>query len=111
MAENDAVQETLRAIVKKLLDGYAPSKVVFFGSRVNGTPKRDSDIDLLIIKETKDRFIDRWFAVQKLLTGIHGTYPVDTLVLTPKEVANRLTVGDQFIQEIMDKGVVLYGGA
>ena len=105
------IRETLRAILERLLDGYAPSKVIFFGSYVDGTPRTDSDIDLLIVKETKERFIDRWVTVQKLLTGVHGTHPVDTLVLTPLEIEGRLAAGDQFIHEIINRGEVLYGGA
>jgi len=111
MAASDEIRGTLQAILKRLLEGYAPSKVILFGSHANGTPQEDSDIDLLIVKETKDRFIDRWVTVQKLLTGVHGTYPVDTLVLTPEEIESRLAVGDQFIHDTIDKGELLYGGA
>ena len=110
MAEDGEIRGTLQAILKRLLDGYTPSKVIFFGSYANGMPQRDSDIDLLIVKETKERFIDRWVTVQKILTGVHGTYPVDTLVLT-EEIKGRLAAGDRFIQDIIDKGEVLYGGA
>jgi len=33
---------------------------------------------------------------------------VETLVLTPQEIAHRLTIGDQFIAEILQKGKVVY---
>ena len=63
---------------------------------------------MLIIKETSERFIDRWVEVQRILTGMHRSIPVETLVLTPQEVEKRLAIGDQFIEEIMEKGEVLY---
>jgi hypothetical protein len=34
--------------------------------------------------------------------------PLETLVLTPQEVARRLAIGDQFLAEILDKGEILY---
>lgn len=34
--------------------------------------------------------------------------PFAPLVLTPREVEERLVLGDQFIEEIMTKGEVLY---
>jgi predicted nucleotidyltransferase len=87
---------------------YAPQKVVLFGSYAYGTPGPDSDIDLLIIKETPERFIDRWVMVQRILTGMHQSLPVETLVLTPEEIQRRLTIGDHFIREILEKGEILY---
>jgi hypothetical protein len=34
--------------------------------------------------------------------------PIDVLVRTPEEIAKRLSMGDTFIREILEKGVVLY---
>ena len=69
------VEETTKSIVRKILDrlvsDYAPEKVILYGSYAHGNPDRDSDIDLLIIKETTERFIDRWVTVQQILTGTH----------------------------------------
>lgn len=102
------IKKVIQSIIQKLIAEYAPRKVILFGSHAYGDPETDSDIDLLIIKETKDRFIDRWVTVQRILTGTHPKVPVETLVLTPEEVENRLAVGDQFIAEILKEGEVLY---
>jgi predicted nucleotidyltransferase len=98
----------IQRMLEKLLAEYAPEKVVLFGSYAYGTPRAESDIDLLIIKETSERFLDRWVTVQRILTGMHRTLPVETLVLTPQEIQQRLAVGDQFIADILAKGKVLY---
>lgn len=108
MAEAKAVKDTIRKILDKLVTGYAPQKVILYGSYAYGKPDRDSDIDLLIIKETTERFIDRWVTVQQILTGTHPSIPVETLVLTPQEMEKRLAIGDQFVEEIINKGEVLY---
>jgi len=98
----------IQNILEKLLADYTPEKVILYGSHAYGKPDRDSDIDLLIIKETSERFIDRWVTVQQILTGTHPSIPVETLVLTPQEMERRLAIGDQFVEEIINKGEVLY---
>lgn len=101
-------EKIVNKILDLLVDQYHPIKVILFGSYVNGNPDDDSDIDLLIIKETKDSFIERWTTVGSILAGAHPSIPVDTLVLTPKEIKKRISIGDQFIIEIMEKGKLLY---
>ncbi|GAI96927.1 unnamed protein product [marine sediment metagenome] len=108
MAETKALKDTIQKILDKLVTDYAPQKVILYGSYAYGKPDRDSDIDLLIIKNTSERFIDRWVTVQQILTGTHPSIPVETLVLTPQEMEKRLAIGDQFVEEIINKGEVLY---
>ncbi len=98
----------IQDILEKLLADYAPEKVILYGSYAYGKPDRDSDIDLLIIKETTERFFDRMFTVRRILTDPGRSVPVEPIVLTPKEVSRRLVIGDQFIAEIMEKGNILY---
>ena len=102
------IREIIQDILKKLLAGYAPQKVILFGSYASGKPHAGSDIDLLIIKETSERFIDRWVTVRRLLSDPERTVPLETLVLTPQEVSKRLAIGDQFLAEIIETGEILY---
>ena len=82
--------------------------MILFGSHAYGSPQPDSDIDLLIIKETSDGFMDRWVTVRRILSDRDRTVGLDTLVVTPRELSTRLRIGDQFLREIVDKGQVLY---
>ncbi len=108
MSESGNYRKVIGRIVRRLVAEYAPQKVILFGSSVAGRQSVDGDIDLLIIKETSQRFVDRWTTVQRILTGTHRSIPVDTLVLTPQEVEERLAIGDQFIAAILEEGEVLY---
>ena len=101
-------EELVQRVVEKLVSGYAPQKVVLFGSYAYGTPDRDSDIDLLIIKDTEERFFARLSRVRATVSGTHKGVPFDPLVLTTDELEARLRIGDQFIQEILEKGQILY---
>jgi predicted nucleotidyltransferase len=105
---SEEIRSAIQRILLKLIAGYTPQKVILFGSQAYGAPDRDSDIDLLIIKETAGRFIDRWVEVQRILAGTHRGLAVDTFVLTPLELENRLAIGDQFMSEILKNGEVLY---
>ena len=98
----------IRRVLQRLVAEYAPRRVILYGSYARGEPGPDSDIDLLIVKETSARFLDRWTSVQRILSGTHHAIPVDALVLTPEELEARLARGDLFLAEILEKGEVLY---
>lgn len=108
MVREREAREVIQHIVDKLLAEYAPQKVILFGSYAYGNPRPDSDIDLLVVKETSERFIERWVTVRRILSDPERTLPLETIVLTPEEVSRRLAIGDQFLAEIMEKGEVLY---
>lgn len=103
-----ATKTELDKIIKQLVDSYRPEKILLFGSYAYGEPHADSDLDILIIKRTSDRFIDRLINVRRIVSDPERSIPFDPIVLTPDEVAERLAIGDQFIEEIVKKGEVLY---
>lgn len=95
-------------IVEKLKKKYNPLKVILFGSYAHGNPTDDSDIDLFILKNTDESRVDRFVHVKRIVYDPSRTVPVSPLVYTPDEVETRLKMGDDFIEEILQKGVVLY---
>ncbi len=99
------------ALVSRIVDEYDPRQVILFGSHAYGEPDSDSDIDLFILKETTERFIDRWTRVQMILAGHCKSVAVDTFVLTPSEVQDRLDQGDQWLEEILHRGITVYDHA
>ncbi|MGH7410273.1 MAG: nucleotidyltransferase domain-containing protein, partial [Candidatus Methylomirabilis sp.] len=79
-------EQEIDRIVRRIAEGYQPIKVILFGSHAYGEPTADSDIDLLIVKETADRFIDRWVAVRELIADPKRRTPVEPIVVTPDEL-------------------------
>ena len=96
-------------IVKKIVIEYSPQKVILFGSYAYGHPDEESDLDLLVIKDTDKRPIERWTDIKRILRDRNRTISVTPIVYTPKELQERLVLGDFFIQEVLEKGKVLYG--
>ncbi|BAM00638.1 MULTISPECIES: nucleotidyltransferase domain-containing protein [Caldilinea] len=104
----DEIQDTLQQIVRCLIEAYRPQQIVLFGSLAYGEPDADSDIDLLIIRETDEPPLARRIRVRQLVADPERRVPFSPLVLTPEELAHRLTLGDPFYLEIMRRGKVLY---
>lgn len=99
-------EEALSTIVQRLVPALNPHKIIVFGSYVYGTPSPDSDLDLLVVMDTRARPVDRYLSVSRLLRP--RPFPLDILVKTPEEIAQALAHGDPFIIEIITQGQVLY---
>jgi len=98
----------IKKLSQKIARKIKPDKIILFGSFAWGKPDENSDVDLLIIKKTKKKFLKRHWEVREI---INGELPVDILVRTPKEITKRLDLGDFFYQDIISKGKYLYGKA
>ncbi len=100
----------LKRLVDFIVSKYKPDKIILFGSYGSGKEKKSSDIDLLIIKRTDKRFIDRVVELIQLIRNRFGVkYPVEPLVYTPDEFRNAQQINSIFIRTVLSKGVVLYG--
>jgi predicted nucleotidyltransferase len=111
MNEINEIQHVIEDVLQKIVAGYSPQKVILFGSHAYGQPDENSDIDLLIVKETKKRPIERWIEVKRLVRDRNRTVSISPLVYTPGELEERLAIKDFFIQEVLEKGKVLYGSS
>jgi predicted nucleotidyltransferase len=103
------VAQTLPQAIERIVAALKPEKIILFGSYADGNPTHDSDVDLLVIMETKKKRAKRYLAVSSLLHP--RQFPVDIIVKTPKEVEEALKGGKDnsfFIREIIKKGKVLY---
>ncbi len=109
MTGDRKTREIILKIVEKIIREYHPKKIILFGSYAYGEQTDDSDVDLLIIKNTDKRPIDRWVEVKRLLRDTTRALPVSPLVYTEKEIEERTAIKDFFVEEIFKKGEVLYG--
>lgn len=100
--------EEAKRIVEKIVQGYAPQKIYLYGSYAWGRPDEESDLDLLVVKETPLRRIDREVEVATHFSNPQRRVPVDLIVLTPSELEQRTRRGDPFLREILENGKLLY---
>jgi predicted nucleotidyltransferase len=96
-------------ITQKIVAEYKPKKIILFGSYAYGDPTEESDIDLLIIKSTDEKSMQRWLRVRKILREFIFEISISPFVYTEEELNQRRKIKDFFIEEIIKKGEVLYG--
>jgi predicted nucleotidyltransferase len=96
----------LADIARRIVEKFQPYKVVLFGSYAYGTPGLSSDVDLLVVMDSEEPMAQRIRRVAEVAKV--RFLPMDVIVRTPAEMAERLAKGDFFIAEILEKGRVLY---
>lgn len=84
---------------------FKPHRIILFGSYADGKPTPDSDVDLLVIMPFKGRPVEKSVEIRMKLMP---EFPLDLLVRTPENVEHRLSMGDFFMQDIIQKGRILY---
>lgn len=99
-------QDQITQLVKEIADGYKPEKIYLFGSYANGVPNFDSDIDLFIVKETDERWIDRRIAARKSIKNYIA--PMDIIVYTPKEVDDAMNLVVNIGKIAINTGKLVY---
>lgn len=104
---DERIEPLLNEIVEKIVRGYPPEKIILYGSYAYGHPDDESDIDLLIVKETDASPFDRRVAVRRIV-DLRVPIAFAPIVVTPRELAERLEIADSFFEEILRKGKVLY---
>ena len=105
MVRIDILFKTDSSKLPQVAEPYKLDLIVVFGSYAKGTATADSDIDLLVISESKERFYERQASVRRLLRDLIKRIPLSPIVLTHKELEYRKKLGDQFINEILETGI------
>lgn len=102
-----ADRNRLKTIADRLRRDYGAARVILFGSAARDMVTEHSDIDLLVIAETSERFYERAASVLRTVRELSYGMPLAPIVLTAKELQARLDRGDQFIAEVIGTGVDL----
>jgi predicted nucleotidyltransferase len=95
----------IKALSGQIAREFQPRKIILFGSHAYGKPTWDSDVDLLVVMPFRGR--PNRQAV-KIRSRINTAVALDLLVRTPENISHRLTMGDTFIRDILERGKVVY---
>ncbi len=98
----------IQAIVQRIVEGYAPDRIILFGSYAYGTPTENSDLDLLIIKQNaEEKRSDRAVTIRLLLWGADAP-AMDILIRTPAEMERAAGVFQSVETIAEQQGRLLY---
>ena len=98
--------DIVKAILPVLEKGGA-LKAILFGSYARGDADEYSDIDLIIIAESKRPFVER-FKDFSDLWNVSPVKAIDVLVYTPQEFQEMYEHQNPFIVRAVEEGKVIY---
>lgn len=101
-------REVLDRLVRRIIEAYRPARILLFGSHAAGQASKDSDLDLLVVKNTDEPPFARRVTLRRLCRDPQRRIPVDFLVVTPTELEERLAAGDPFLTAIVEQGREVY---
>ncbi len=99
-------RQLIKEITRRIVLKIKPEKIILFGSYAYGKAKKDSDLDLFIIKKTRLSVSERFGMISDCLYP--RMIPMDFIVKNPQEIKIRLNSLDPFLKEILTRGKVLY---
>jgi predicted nucleotidyltransferase len=97
--------ERIRALSEQIAREFHPDRIILFGSYAYGTPRPDSDVDLLVILPFEGKPFRQSLAI---LNRVNPPFPVDLLARRPDDTARRFAEGDPLIREALSRGRILY---
>ena len=90
-----------------LVEKLEPKLIVLFGSFARGDINEGSDVDICVIADFREPFLDR---IRLLLDLNDETkLPLEPVGYTPEEFQRMRKEGNRFILEVLESGRVLYG--
>ena len=98
---NKIVKRFINLIVKK----FNLKKIIIFGSFARGDYHKGSDLDLIIVGEFKERFIDR---IGKIIELNDSNLEIDAMVYTEEEFQKIIQERRPFIEQALEEGIVVY---
>ena len=98
----------IQAIVQRIVVGYAPDRIILFGSYAYVMPTEDPDLDLLSINENaENKRVERSVMVWRHLRD--ASLPVmNTLIRTPTELAKAVGIACSVETMALQQGRLLY---
>ena len=99
-------ENQIKEITRRIVESYMPDKIILFGSYAYGKPTKDSDIDLLIIKDDTTPKIERKRKLRESLSDL--IIPVDIFIKSNDEYNELKDIIGTIIYPAAKYGRVIY---
>src|SRR5262245_23356490 len=94
----------IRRFARRIAERFQPNQIILFGSYAYRKPHEESDVDLLVIMQTKNA-IDQSIRIS---VAFERPFSFDLIVRTPWQIERGLKDDNWFLREIIERGKVLY---
>lgn len=91
--------------VEEVVKNLNPYLVILFGSFATGSINEGSDVDILVVADFEEGFLDR---IKKLMDINKFKIPIEPVGYTLKEFKEMKKRKNAFIMEVVEKGKVMY---
>ena len=95
----------IRDLTSQIAREFNPDRIILFGSHAYGQPGNDSDVDILVVLSFEGKPVRKAIEIRN---KINARVPLDLIVRTPEQLAQRLAQNDWFMREIVERGRTLY---
>src|SRR2546427_123917 len=102
---SDGLIRELKSFRRKVSTRYGVQRMILFGSRARGGPRRDSDVDLIVVspKFKRKNIVER---ASPLYMEWDLNLPVDFLCYTPEEF-DELSKRPSIVRVALDEGILI----
>jgi len=103
------IQNTVNKIASILSKGIDANEIYLFGSQANNTANKDSDIDIFVVANLKNKKkIEQTQLARRLLLN-QISFPVDILICDSEDFEKRKAIRSCFEHIIYSEGIKIYG--
>jgi len=90
----------------KIIENINPERIIIFGSYAKGNYHDDSDLDLIIVKQSDLPKNKRGIEIRRLFYGL--LIPMDLKIYTPEEFENELKNKYSFLNTAIKDSKTIY---
>ena len=102
-------ENILNEVTRRLVERFAPTRIILFGSQARGTADARSDVDLLVVCQVDGRKRDLMVAMDRALSGLGIAR--DVIVVTPEEYERNRQIPGTVVRPAALEGKILYDSA
>jgi len=106
LSRSQEIFESIEKYKDRVVREFNPVAVILFGSFARGDINAGSDIDIAVVANFKEAFLDRI----KLLLDLNDEFklPLEPVGYTPEEFQRMRKERNPFIQEVLETGKILH---
>jgi predicted nucleotidyltransferase len=105
LTRSQEIFEKIKKYTEAVVQALDPQAVILFGSFARGDINEGSDVDICVVADFREGFLDRI----KILLELNEGLPLEPIGYTPEEFKRMEEQRNPFILEIKREGKVLYG--